>query len=114
MTDHKKEDNREHEAKRHYSPIGLNLGAPQRVERGYSPIGLTFTSTGRTEPCEPQVVHSVKIVSAEPNDPIPVCNGYDLAYILPNATVSESAEAPPVHLGEFSTVYVFVKFGEPG
>lgn len=111
MSDHKREDDREHEVKRHYSPIGLNLGAPQSVKRGYSPIGLTFTSTGRTEPCE-EVVRSVKIVSAGPDDPIPVCEGYDLAYIVPNATLSEAA-GPPFQLGEFSTVYVFVKFGGP-
>lgn len=113
MSDHKKEDHHEHQVKRHYSPIGLHKDALRGVERGYSPIGLTFTSTGRPEPCDAEVVHSVKIVSAGPNDPIPVCKGYELAFIVPDAMVSESGGGPPVSLGEFSTVYVFVKFGEP-
>lgn len=115
MSDHhEKEDDRKHQIKRGYSPIGLhqNLGRGV-VDRGYSPIGLTFSSNRMDEPCEQEVVRSIKIVSAGPSDPIPACEGYLLAYIVPDATVSEDA-GPPLHLGEFSTVYVFVKFDGPG
>ena len=108
--ENKREDDRAHQIKRNYSPIGLHKDAGQRVERNYSPIGLTFTSAQRDEPCEEEVVRSIKIISAGPHDPIPTCEGYDLAYIVPNATLSEAAALPPLHLAEPSTVYVFVKF----
>lgn len=102
--DNERKEERETILKRAYSPIGL----PEQIERAYSPIGLTFDSTDMGEPSEKPTVHSVKVLTARPGDPIPECEGYELQDYIPNATLVVSPGDIPIALGEFTDVYVFV------
>jgi len=88
-----------------------DAGKP-RSKRVYSPIGLTITSNDLSAEFGGQIVSSVKIIAATPEEPIPVSDGYTFVYVVPNANISgvdELGHSVDSELHPDSFVYVLVK-----
>lgn len=82
------------------------------ADRGYSPIGLTFDSMNPAGSFGGQNVSSIKIISANYDDPIPACDGYTFVYLVRNARISGNDEFRTEHdddLDPYTYVYVLVK-----